>query len=87
MTTSNPRSEPVIDVRIVPPFQRHPLIFGTIDALEPGETLVIVADHEPRPLHHQVTAHYADAVSWEYLEQGPAVWRVRIGRDAGPGCR
>jgi uncharacterized protein (DUF2249 family) len=41
---------------------------------------VLVNDHDPRPLRYQFEAQYAGEYTWEYLEAGPAVWRVRIGR-------
>ncbi len=69
-----------IDVREVPPARRHTLIFETFDALERGSGFELVNDHDPRPLYYQFAAEHAGAFSWDYLEQGPVVWRVRIGR-------
>lgn len=45
---------PVIDVRTIPPISRHATIFAMIDALEPGEALEIVNDHDPVPLRRQL---------------------------------
>lgn len=73
-------SSQVIDVRLIPPPQRHPLIFDTFDRLEPGESFMLVNDHEPRPLYYQFLHERADLFTWEYVEAGPALWRVRIGR-------
>ena len=69
-----------LDVREVAPRDRHPLIFGTFDRLAPGESFVLVNDHDPRPLYYQFQAEQPGQFHWEYLEQGPEVWRVRIGR-------
>jgi uncharacterized protein (DUF2249 family) len=74
---------PVIDVRTLLPHERHSTIFGRIDALTPGASLIIVVDHAPRPLHHQLEARYPGQFSWSYLEEGPEVWRVEIGRPVG----
>ncbi len=84
----NPTSEPPhIDVRTLPPAERHPLIFGTLHTLTPGDVLHITSDHEPRPLQYQLETGLPGKFSWEYLEQGPAVWRVEITRlDAGCDC-
>lgn len=71
-----------IDVRTVPPPQRHPLIFGSFDALEPGESFEIVNDHDPVPLYFQFEKTRAGQFDWRYLEAGPARWHVRIGRIA-----
>jgi uncharacterized protein (DUF2249 family) len=69
-----------IDVRVIPPRERHPAIFQTFDGLRSGESLVIVNDHDPRPLRYQFAAERPDAFEWTYLEEGPDVWRVRIAR-------
>jgi uncharacterized protein (DUF2249 family)/uncharacterized protein (DUF4213/DUF364 family) len=69
-----------LDVRQVVPRKRHPLVFSTFEALEPGEGFILIADHDPRPLCRQFEARRASQFSWDYLEQGPVVWRVRIGR-------
>lgn len=69
-----------LDVRQVAPRERHPLVFSTFEALVPGEGFILIADHDPQPLRRQFHAKCADQFSWDYLEQGPAVWRVRIGR-------
>ncbi|HET8743666.1 MAG TPA: DUF2249 domain-containing protein [Gaiella sp.] len=69
-----------LDVRSEPPARRHELIFDTYDGLAAGEGFVLVNDHDPKPLRYQFEAEHAGAFSWEYLEEGPEVWRVRIGR-------
>lgn len=77
---TTPSLETTIDVRIIPPFDRHSLIFGTFDRLNSGDSFVIVNDHDPRPLSYQFDVRYAGKFTWQYLEQGPDVWRVRISR-------
>jgi uncharacterized protein (DUF2249 family)/hemerythrin-like domain-containing protein len=69
-----------IDVRTIPGPQRHPLIFSTFDGLQPGEALEIVNDHDPFPLHNQFSMMKRGQFNWEYLQQGPEVWQVRISR-------
>ncbi len=76
-------TERVLDVRSEPPARRHELIFDSYHGLTPGEGFVLVNDHDPKPLWYQFDAEYAGAFSWDYLEEGPEVWRVRIGRPAG----
>ena len=70
----------VLDVREIVPRERHPLIFSTFHGLAPGETFQLVNDHDPKPLRYQFEAEMPDTFSWEYLEEGPDAWRVRIGR-------
>ncbi|GIL27874.1 DUF2249 domain-containing protein [Actinocatenispora comari] len=72
-----------LDVRAEIPARRHELIFATYAGLAPGEAFVLINDHDPKPLYYQFSAEHADAFSWEYLEQGPEAWRVRIGRTGG----
>ena len=73
---------PVLDVRSEPPARRHDLIFEWYHRLQPGEAYELVNDHDPKPLKYQFEAEHYGEFTWEYLEQGPEVWRVRIGRTA-----
>lgn len=70
----------LLDVRTEIPKRRHELIFETFAGLEPGAAYVLVNDHDPKPLRYQLEAENAGEFTWEYLEEGPEVWRVRIGR-------
>lgn len=74
--------EPVVDVRELPPPRRHPVIFNAFGRLAPGQAFVLVNDHDPRPLYYQFAAELPGRFTWEYLEAGPEVWRVRIGKPA-----
>jgi uncharacterized protein (DUF2249 family) len=74
------QQEKTIDVRALAPRDRHPLIFTTFAKLHPGESFLLVNDHDPKPLHYHLQAEYPGSVSWDYLAQGPEIWRVRIGR-------
>jgi uncharacterized protein (DUF2249 family) len=67
-----------LDIRPVPPPQKHPTIFNTFDSLEKGEGFILINDHEPRPLYYQFQAERPGQFQWDYLEQGPEVWRVNI---------
>ncbi|BAU47934.1 hemerythrin [Sulfurifustis variabilis] len=73
-------AQATIDVRTIPPRERHPLIFNTFGQLAPGQALLLVNDHDPKPLYYQFQAEHASRFSWQYLEQGPEIWKVRIGR-------
>jgi uncharacterized protein (DUF2249 family) len=75
-----PGADRDLDVRSEPPARRHELIFGAYEALGSGEAFVLVNDHDPKPLRYQFEAEHAGGFTWEYLEEGPTVWRVRIGR-------
>ncbi|MDE2150523.1 MAG: DUF2249 domain-containing protein [Gammaproteobacteria bacterium] len=62
------------------PMERHRRIFETYHKLKPGESFVLVNDHDPKPLYYQFDAEHKGHFSWKYLEQGPSTWRVEIGR-------
>jgi uncharacterized protein (DUF2249 family) len=69
-----------LDVRIIPPREKHPTIFATFDELPSGDSSVLVNDHDPFPLRFQFDATMAGQFEWEYVEEGPQVWRVLISR-------
>lgn len=69
-----------VDVRDMVPRERHPLIFRAFGALQVGEALKLINDHDPRPLYYQFEAELPGAAGWEYLEEGPDTWAVRITR-------
>ncbi|MBE0613011.1 MAG: DUF2249 domain-containing protein [Burkholderiales bacterium] len=71
-----------IDVRNIIPRERHPLIFNTFDQLAPGGAFVLVNDHDPKPLYYHFQAERGEAFAWDYLENGPEVWKVRIAKSA-----
>lgn len=69
-----------LDVRVLRHGQRHEIIFAQLDQLQPGQSLVIVNDHDPKPLRYQTAAMWPDRFAWSYLQAGPEVWRVAITR-------
>lgn len=76
-------SAPVtLDVRTIAPRERHPLIFRHLGELQTSDTLELTNDHDPKPLYYQIMAEFPNQFDWEYLEEGPEVWRVRITRKA-----
>ena len=74
------RAITILDVREMPPRERHPTILSTFDGLASGEAFELVNDHDPKPLRYQFDAELPGAFTWEYLEEGPQDWRVRIGK-------
>jgi uncharacterized protein (DUF2249 family) len=73
-------TDPRLDVRNEPPARRHDLILGTYKDLQSGAGFELVNDHDPKPLWYQFEAEFTGQFTWDYLESGPDVWRVRIGR-------
>ena len=48
---------------------RHAAVFGALDALQPGEAMRFVNDHDPLPLLAQIQARYAEAVAIDYRQR------------------
>ena len=71
-----------VDVRDILPRHRHPLIFGIFAALPPGEAMLLSNDHDPKPLFYQFQAESTGLFDWNYVEEGPTRWQVRIGKTA-----
>lgn len=71
----------IIDVRGKPCSERHELIFGSCAKLAPGEAFEIVVELDPRPIRFKLEDEQPGVFSWDYVEQGPEVWRIRIGRN------
>lgn len=68
----------VIVVPNIEPRLKHPTIFARFDELEGGETLFIHNDHDPKPVYYQLLGERGDIFTWEYLEQGPVWWKIKI---------
>jgi uncharacterized protein (DUF2249 family) len=69
-----------LDVRTIVPAQRHARIHAEFDALRSGEAMILVNDHDPRPLYYELSAEKPGTFEWTYLERGPAVWRILLQR-------
>jgi len=72
-----------LDVRDIPPRERHPRIFQVLDGLPSGGSLELTNDHDPKPLYYQIQAERPGQFDWDYLVEGPEEWRVRISRIPG----
>ncbi len=75
---SDENREVVLDVREMAPWDRHPKIFDTFDALKPGEAIKLINDHDPRPLRYQFMMEREGQFEWESHEEGPREWVAHI---------
>lgn len=71
----------VLDVTVIEPRYKHPTIFARFDELNPGESFTIHNDHDPKPLYYSLIAERGEIFTWEYLEQGPDWWKVKISKN------
>ncbi len=67
-----------LDVTVIEPRLKHPTIFEKFDALVGGDAFIIHNDHDPKPLYYQMIAERGQVFEWEYLEEGPETWEVKI---------
>lgn len=67
-----------LDIRIYEKGHKKDIIFKAFEELTLGETMELINDHDPRPLHYQFIMELPETFEWEYLEEGPEVWRVAI---------
>jgi uncharacterized protein (DUF2249 family) len=67
-------SDTRLDVRDLPPSERHPTIHEAFDALDGGEALTLVNDHDPQPLFYELRAEKEsfDAEGYEVERRGDA---------------
>lgn len=70
--------ENLLNVTLIEPRFKHPTIFARFDELFQGESLTLLNDHDPKPLYYQLLNERGDIFTWEYLEQGPADYLVKI---------
>ena len=74
---------PTVDVREIAPRDRHPLVFSKFRGLSANEAMELVNDNDLRPLYDQLQAEIPGKFTWDHLDRGPDVWRVRITKVAG----
>lgn len=75
-------AEHELDLCLMQRSERHLLVFDAFDRLAVGESFVIINDHDPRPLRMQIAKMREGEMEWEYVEQGPDTFRVRLTRSA-----
>ncbi|MBS1666343.1 MAG: iron-sulfur cluster repair di-iron protein [Bacteroidetes bacterium] len=73
-------TENILNVTLIEPRLKHPTIFSRFDELNEGESLTIHNDHDPKPLYYQLLGERGNIFTWEYLEQGPEWWKVKISK-------
>lgn len=70
----------VLDVRAIPPRERHPMIFTALDSMKQGEAVLLTNDHDPKPLYYQLLAERPGVFDWQPEQEGPETWVIRITR-------
>ena len=69
---------------------RHAAIFGALDALQPGEAMRFVNDHDPLPLLGQIQQRYGNQVGINYVAREPGNividFTIQLGAQAAAGA-
>ena len=68
------------DARGVAKRFRHAAIFGALGALNPGETMAFVNDHDPLPLLAQLTQRYGEGITINYVTREPGQIAINFTR-------
>jgi uncharacterized protein (DUF2249 family) len=76
----DPAREQTLDVRHIPFWHRLEAILAAFDRLGAGESIELLVDIDPWPLRSYLEATRNVPFDWQYLENGPAIWRVRLQR-------
>lgn len=71
-------NELVIDVPSLEPQIKHATIFKAFESLNPGESFIIHNNHDPKPVYYQLVQMHGEVFSWDYLQQGPQWWDIRV---------
>lgn len=65
---------------------RHSYIFEKFDELKDGESIIVINNHDPKPLIYQFRELRDGQFNDEYLEKGPETWRVKLQKKKKTGC-
>ena len=69
-----------IDVREIPRPQRHRLIFDAFDAVDVGQAVLLINDHEPKHLRDEFERERPGSYSWDAAPAAEGEFRVRIAK-------
>jgi uncharacterized protein (DUF2249 family) len=68
-----------LDIRPVEPKHRFDRIMTAYERLAEAETLELTVDHDPKCMYYALRATRGDdAFAFDYVENGPETWRVRV---------
>lgn len=77
---SQPQTFHVFDARGIARRFRHSAIFGALDALQPGECMRFVNDHDPLPLLAQLRQRFGENIDIHYRQSEPGWIVIDINR-------
>lgn len=79
MDNEHSNHEKLLDVCPVEPKYRFDFIMGAWKALRSKESFLLTVDHDPQCMYYTLVADEGEqAFCFDYLENGPEVWKVRV---------
>lgn len=72
--------EKIYDARAIPCETKQAQVFSRAKNLTSGDFFVLVNGHNPMPLRYLLESAFPGQFSWDYVEKGPELFAVRIGR-------
>jgi len=69
----------ILDLRDIVPGEHQSQVAYVFHQLTSGESILLVNDHDPKPLLSQFRSVLGDRFFWDYLQAGPKIWQVQIG--------
>lgn len=72
--------EKIYDARALTCETKQAQVFSRARNLAQGDFFVLLNGHNPMPLRYLLEGAYPGLFSWDYVEKGPEVFAVRIGR-------
>ncbi|MCZ9309012.1 DUF2249 domain-containing protein [Corynebacterium uberis] len=78
----NPQAPvPAFNVATIPHEVRHGAIHGALSTREVGQSLILIAPHDPLPLLAEIEQR-PETFEVTYLKRGPQDWHLRFDRTA-----
>ena len=65
-------STATLDLRELAPRERHARVFSRFDALQPGEAMQLLIDHDAQPLRAEFDSRRFAQFEWAVLDAGPS---------------
>ena len=72
---------PTLNASEIPHAVRHGAIHGALGTRNVGESMILIAPHDPLPLLKEVEAR-EETFELEYLQEGPEDWHIKFTRTA-----
>lgn len=76
----------ILDITAVEESLKGAVLLKKFGALPLGAYMVLNYDRDPKPLYFQLLEYTGRSFSWKQLENGPEIWRVKVGKRSNVRC-